>query len=174
MRSDEALHEALIGGDPRAFEALYDRYERPLFGFICRYLSDRQAAEDVLHDAFLALLRDRASARRAHSLRAWLFQTARHLCLNRIRAKEREARALSKEQASAEEPQPERRLEAQQTAEALQAAVGRLPLELGELYQLRSSGLSYEEMAAVLAIPLGTVKSRMHQLIHRLREELRT
>lgn len=172
MRSDEALHEALIGGDAHAFEALYDRYERPLYGFICRHLSDRQAAEDVLHDAFLALLRDKASARRAHSLRAWLFQTARNLCLNRHRSKTREARALQKETGPGDAVHPEQRIEAQQTAEALQAAVGRLPLELGELYQLRSSGLSYEEMASVLAIPLGTVKSRMHQLVHRLREEL--
>jgi DNA-directed RNA polymerase specialized sigma24 family protein len=50
--------------------------------------------------------------------------------------------------------------------------VARLPSELGALYQLRASGMSYEELAQVLAVPLGTVKSRMHTMIARLREEL--
>ena len=54
----------------------------------------------------------------------------------------------------------------------LRPALAGLSLELAELYQLRSSGLSYEEMASVLAVPLGTVKSRMHAMVHRLRREL--
>lgn len=174
MRSDEALYEASLGGDERAFEALYDRYERPLFGFIRRHLGDAALAEDVLHDAFVALLRDKASARKAHSLRAWLFQAARNLCLNRHRSHLREHRALAREAHTAPSPtpHPELALTERQRLEALGAAVAKLPLELGELYQLRSSGLSYEEMATVLTLPLGTVKSRMHQLVHRLREEL--
>ncbi len=49
----------------------------------------------------------------------------------------------------------------------------RLPATLSETWALRASGLSYEEMSRVLKIPLGTVKSRMNELLHRLREELR-
>ena len=56
---------------------------------------------------------------------------------------------------------------------ALEDAVGRLPLPLGELYHLRSSGLSYEQIASVVEAPLGTVKSRMHQMVNVLREELK-
>lgn len=174
MRSDEALHEALLAGDVRAFDALHARYERPLYGFIRRHLDEPNEAEDVLHEAFLALLRDRASARRAPSLRAWLFQVARNLCLNRQRSRRRMTRALAKEAEAPPEPPgpPDQALQHAEAQRALHAAVARLPLELAELYQLRTSGLSYEELAGVLSLPLGTVKSRMHQLVSRLRKEL--
>ncbi|RKG76112.1 sigma-70 family RNA polymerase sigma factor [Corallococcus exercitus] len=174
MPSDEALYEALLGGDLKAFDALYARYEQHLFGFIRKHLQDAHEAEDVLHETFLAVLRDRAGARAARSFRAWIFQVARHLCLNRHRSAHRETRALKKEADSLEEPGPgpEHALEHQQARDALREAVTRLPLELGELYALRTQGMSYVEMADVLGLPLGTVKSRMHQLVKQLREEM--
>ena len=70
MVSDESLYERLLGGDMAAFDALYERYERPLFGFIYKQLNDARAAEDVMQDAFLGLLKDRRSL---HSFRAWLY-----------------------------------------------------------------------------------------------------
>jgi RNA polymerase sigma-70 factor (ECF subfamily) len=54
--SDESLYEQLVGGDLKALDVLYGRYQRHLFGFILGQLGDRQEAEDVLHDAFLAVL----------------------------------------------------------------------------------------------------------------------
>ncbi len=59
-----------------------------------------------------------------------------------------------------------------QMLRALDVAVARLPVPLADVYHLRSSGLSYEEMADVLEIPLGTLKSRMHQMVGALRQEL--
>jgi len=56
---------------------------------------------------------------------------------------------------------------------ALDGAVARLPSSLSEVYHLRSSGLSYEEIAVVLGIPLGTLKSRMNTMVNVLREELK-
>jgi len=176
MRSDEALLEALLDGDVRGFDLLHARYARPLFGFIRRYHPQQQEAEDVLHETFLALLRDRNAARAATNLRAWLFQVARHLCLNRHRANRRAAGALA-DPAVSRAPvaalHPEGILLGSERLRALQTAIAKLPLELAELWHLRSSGLSYEEMASVLAVPVGTVKSRMHGMVHRLREELR-
>ena len=175
MRSDEALYEAVLGGDLSAFDTLYERYERPLFGFILRHVPDAHDAEDVLHEAFLAILRDRAGAAAAVSWKAWLFQIARHLCLNRQRSARRATRALEAEARSATEGPhgPDLQLEHAQTQSALREAVAKLPAELGELYTLRARGMSYAEMAEILGIPLGTVKSRMHQLVKDLREELR-
>jgi RNA polymerase sigma-70 factor (ECF subfamily) len=174
MLSDEALYEALLNGDLRAFDTLYERYERHLFGFIRKHLVDVHEAEDVLHETFMAILRDRAGARAARSLRAWIFQVARHLCLNRQRSARRATRALEKEAHTSDEasPGPERALEDHQAQHALRDAVAKLPIELGELYSLRTQGMSYSEMADVLGIPLGTVKSRMHQLVNHLREEM--
>jgi RNA polymerase sigma-70 factor (ECF subfamily) len=174
MPSDEALLERLLQGDMGAFDALYTRYERPLFGFVRRYLSDTAEAEDVFHEAFIAMLEQARRGQPPRSFRAWLYTVARNLCLNRLRDRRRATRALA---AKAREPagpqeQPDSGLLRQEAAESLRQAVDRLPDPLGELYALRSGGLSYAELAEVLDIPLGTVKSRMNDMLKRLREEM--
>ena len=175
MLADETLYARLLEGDLGAFDALYERHERHLFGFILRQLGDRSEAEDVLHDAFLAVLRERRTGRTMGCFRAWLFQVARHLCLNRQRSRQRAARAMD---AAAHAPaapaaHPEHAILERQATEALRLALARLPGPLAELFHLRAGGLSYEEMAQVLEVPVGTVKSRMHEMVSRLREEVR-
>lgn len=177
MRSDEALYEQLIAGDLGAFDALYERYERPLFGFIRQHLADRAEAEDVLSETFLALVRDqRGRGQRIRSFKAWIYQVARNLCLNRRRAHQRAARAVAElvQAPPASDRQPERALLQREAALRLQRAVAALPGPLAEIYALRSGGLSYAELADVLELPLGTVKSRMHELVGRLRREMTT
>jgi RNA polymerase sigma-70 factor (ECF subfamily) len=109
-------------------------------------------------------------------VRAWLYTTARNLCLNRQRSRSREKaryRALELVRGPAE-PTPEQHLHERATQAALDRAVSALPGLLSEVFHLRASGMSYEEMAQVLEIPLGTVKSRMHEMVHHLRKDLRT
>jgi RNA polymerase sigma factor (sigma-70 family) len=175
MLSDEVLFERLKGGDLTAFDALYERYSRHLFGFICKHLSDRTEAEDVLHDAFVAVLRKGKGGQEVCCFRAWLFQVARNLCLNRLRGQERAGRALGavKQKQEAAAAPAERELELHQAHQRLRRAVARLPGHLAELFQLRAGGLSYQELALVLEVPVGTVKSRMHELVDRLRTEVR-
>jgi RNA polymerase sigma-70 factor, ECF subfamily len=175
-RSDEALYCALLDGDLRAFDALYDRYEGPLFGFLRRQLDDAAEAEDVLHEVFIAVLRERDTGNRARSFKAWLFQVARHLCLNRVRARHRSAKTthgvgqlIELEQLATH---PEHLLQHRQTAEAVMKAVAKLPTHLSELYHLRAGGLSYEELSEMLGVPLGTVKSRMHEMVKQLKDEV--
>lgn len=174
MIPDETLFSQLVRGDLAAFDALYARHERPLFGYVLGHLGDRQEAEDVIHDAFLAVLREGRRGTAPACFRAWLYQVARNLCLNRVRSRSRAARALG-EVARAPAPtvsHPAADLAARQATVALHAAVDRLPVQLAELFRLRSSGLSYEELAQVLELPLGTVKSRIHDMVTRLRQEL--
>jgi len=174
MMSDEALYERLLQGDISGFDLLYARYERHLFGFILRHVGDREEAEDILHEAFMAVLRDREGGGSVRSFRAWLFQVARNLCLNRLRSRRRAAKAVQSVADAPSEPamHPEHALQERQSAAALESAVSRLPTPLAELYQLRAGGMSYDELAEVLAIPVGTVKSRMHQMVTLLREEM--
>ena len=174
MPSDEALFELLLQGDMGAFDTLYGRYERPLFCFVRRYLPEAQEAEDVFHETFLALLRQREQGGFERSFKAWVYTVARNLCLNRLRSRKRAARAMAACAQTPREPreQPDGRLLQREAAESLRRAVGLLPEALGELYALRSGGLSYAELAQVLGIPLGTVKSRMNDMVKRLREEM--
>jgi len=172
MPSDEYLYERMLAGDLGAFDSLYERYQRHLLGFIRGLLHDPTEAEDVLHDTFLALLREGKAGRRAQHFRAWIFQAARNLCLNRLRTQTRAVRAGPNNEPVAGDP-PERAIEQRQMAEVLRGAVATLPNDLAELYRLRAMGMSYEELADALAVPLGTVKSRLHALVSRLREGVR-
>jgi RNA polymerase sigma-70 factor (ECF subfamily) len=178
MDSDEALYERWARGDMRAFERLYERFERPLFGFIRSQVRDAAEAEDLLHEAFVAVLRGRrggGAPPELRSFRSWLYEVARNLCRNRARTGRRADRALALEAADAGAlpgARDDRRLEETQRAAALERAVLRLPPALAELYRLRAAGMSYDEVAALLAIPLGTVKSRMHEMVKRLRGEM--
>lgn len=170
------LFDRLVAGDMRAFDRLYERYERPLHGFIRAQISDAAEAEDLFHEAFMAVLRQRDRRHEVRSFRAWLYQVARNLCLNRVRSKKRAGRAFdsaAKDELLVSAPVAAvEALEQHQRAAALLAAVTRLPLALGEVYRLRATGMSYDEVAEVLSIPVGTVKSRMSEMVKRLREEM--
>ena len=71
--SDEALYARLRRGELAAFDRLYERFERPLFGFLRAQLGDAAEAEDVLHEAFLAVLRAGCAPAELRSFRAWIF-----------------------------------------------------------------------------------------------------
>lgn len=172
--SDEALYRRLKRGDMSAFDVLFDRYESRLFGFLVSRVGNRADAEDLFHEAFLATLKSgEATFDHEGAFRTWLYRIARNLTLNRRRSLQRGERALARLPEELHEPGADELLGDRQKSAALQDALERLPPTLAELFQLRTSGLSYEEMAAVLEIPLGTIKSRMNQMVTQLKEELR-
>jgi RNA polymerase sigma-70 factor (ECF subfamily) len=172
LDSDEHLYERLRAGELRAFDGLYERYERRLFGFILSYLQDPAEAEDVFHETFLGVLRSREVRFERGSFKSWLYQIARNESLNRLRKQNRWKRVAEVARAEpAKDPEPD--LDAQKAELALGEAVSRLPVPLSEVYHLRASGLSYEEMAQVLDVPVGTVKSRMHEMLQQLKKEMR-
>jgi RNA polymerase sigma-70 factor (ECF subfamily) len=173
VESDEALYVRVKQGDMRAFDELYARYESRLFGFLQSQLRNRADAEDAFHEAFLAALKSpEMRFHRDGGFRTWLYRVARNIVLNRARAAQRGARAFA-ELSSEPAPAAHESLEEHELERALRSAIERLPPALSEVFHLRTSGLSYEETADVLEIPLGTLKSRMNHLVTQLREELR-
>ena len=140
-------------------------------------MSSAQDAEEVFHDAFMAALKDRSAVFEAGSFAPWLFRVARNRALNHRRGSMRYQKTLVAVEndtstggvmggpSQTQEGESERR-------RAVMEAVDGLPDSLREMFRLRSSGLSYEDMARVLDIPLGTVKSRLHQMVSALRKDM--
>jgi RNA polymerase sigma-70 factor (ECF subfamily) len=173
MPSDETLYLQLVAGDMAAFDELYRRYKRRLFAYIVRQVGDRSEAEDVYHEAFMAVLKERRSGRELSSFKAWIFQVALNLCRNRQRARDRTRRAFDKQSFALAAAPPTEQLFAEHEAPlALERAAVQLPESMAELYRLRTAGLTHDEIAEALDVPLGTVKSRMKAMLARLREEM--
>ena len=171
MRTDTELVNAVRQGDLRAFDELYGRYERRLFSYILRLVGDRPAAEDLLQDVFMAVLRKEGYCPERGRFGAWLFTVARRRCLNHTRDRSRRAERLR--ELAAEPPSA--------TADASpESDFGRRELVLRALEAVSDehretlilkevAGLTCREIASVQDVPEGTVKSRLHHAIRAVR-----
>src|SRR5215475_13517863 len=155
MTSDEALMLEFQGGSRAAFEELFARYHKPLYGFFRRRLNDPERAEDLTQETFLAVIRAASRYEPRASVRTYLYGIA----LKLLAAERRRLSASSKLGQSAEEPKtegaPEYVLWVRQAMEKLDAS-DREVLMLREYEQL-----SYSDIAELLRIPLNTVRSRL-------------
>jgi len=166
---DPQIIAAARRGDVRAFEVIVRRYQHPVWRLCFHLMGDRASAEDVTQEAFLKTYRFLPRYRMQSRFSTWLFAIARNCALDELRRRERR-RAVGRRAA------PSAELEvASDPAEgfAVRQALAGLPLELREpIVWIDVLGLSYDETAAALGIPLGTVKSRVHKARHLLAFEL--
>ena len=177
-RTDGDLLARIGNGDRRAFEELYARYARPVFGLALRRLGDRDRAEEAVQETFTAVWRAARSYRPERGPGApWLYAIARNAIVDRFRARgETVAEAAEVESA---ELGPHERAEAGWVAWRVHAALAQLPeAERAVLELAYWRGLSQSEIAAALDLPLGTVKTRTRAGLNRLadlmeEEELR-
>ncbi|HEY2515102.1 MAG TPA: sigma-70 family RNA polymerase sigma factor [Polyangiaceae bacterium] len=177
LEADETLYARAKDGDMRAFDVLYARYEACLFGFILSQVRHHADAEDLFHETFMNAMKTRTVRfEGGGGFRAWIYRIARNLVINRARSKTRGARALAElphAQTPEGPPSSDEAIADEEMRRALEQAVARLPPALSEVFHLRASGLRYEEIADVLECPVGTIKSRMNQMVTQLREEMR-
>jgi len=166
--SDETLLGRITVGDSTAMETLAARYWGPLFAYAFRFSGgDRALAEDAVQDAFLRILKQR-SYRPPAPARPWIYRIATNCVLDRIRG-ERRPEPLGGDPAVASASADDQAILLER-AECVRAAVAGLPVELRSVLVLRySQDLSLAEVSDTLGIPLGTVKSRLHSAISRLR-----
>jgi len=166
--SDTALLVRVAERDRAAFETLYQRYVRSVFGLALRRLRDRQRAEDAVQETFAAVWRSAGSYRPERGAAApWLYAIARNAIVDRMRARN-EPPAEAPDLASAE-PGPGDRAEAAYVAWRVHRALEELPTKEREVVELAYwSGMSQSEVAEYLHIPLGTVKTRTRSALARL------
>jgi len=170
----ELLRRAGRGDEP-SFRELYERHRTPVFRFACRMLGGSGAAEDVTQECFLSVLRrpDAFDPDRA-SLRTYLCAIARNLSLKQLRRRGQETTVEDPpEPAAGDDADPLRQVLDAEAAEAVRRAVGELPpLQREVVVLFEYEGMSLAETAAVCAIDVGTVKSRLHRARERLRRTL--
>ena len=159
-------------GDRNAFEALYRRYSRPVFGLALRRLGDRGRAEDAVQETFASIWRAARSYRPERGPGApWLYAVARNAIIDRSRVRS-EPPADPPDQASTEVG-PDERAEAGWTAWRIHRALEELsPNERAVIELAYWSGLSQSEVAEYLGIPLGTVKTRTRAALAHLADQL--
>ena len=182
-RSDEILVAKCQKGDKQAFELLIKKYQRRIFHLIYRITQDPAVVESLAQDVFLKAYRSISSFRGTSSFYTWLYRIAVNTSLSYIKkesvGENREKRVdvdldtsnLTVDSMKIEDP--EELLMRKEFFRHLVGSLRRLPEELRTAVILREfTGLNYEEIAEVMEIPLGTVRSRIFRARSRLREML--
>jgi RNA polymerase sigma-70 factor (ECF subfamily) len=184
---DREVVELAKAGKEAAYRELLRRYERPVFSLIFRMVRHRELAEDLAQETFVKVLNALDSYRPEYKFSSWIFKIANNAAIDQLRrreldtlsldgapdartADEIEATAL---QASDRAESPLEELESRETGTAIERAVARLRPEYRTCILLRHvEGRSYEEIAEVMDLPLGTVKTYIHRARLELREYL--
>ena len=184
--SDEDLLVRFTRGQTEAFGVLVRRYERELYGYLRRYLGDASLAEDVFQTTFLQVYVKSGQYEAGRPVRPWLYTIATNQAIDALRRNGRH-QALSLDQHREEAangdlhglgealesptPGPLDAAQGQERRERVRAGVDRLPDFLRQVLILAYyQGLKYREIAEILGIPVGTVKSRLHAALVKLQE----
>jgi RNA polymerase sigma factor (sigma-70 family) len=170
--TDEALMLAVREGDVAKLGLLFERHHIGLFDFFSRMTGDRGAAEDMVQDVFVRILKYRATYRDDGRFETWMFRIARNARADYFRARQ-STQTVSDEGVDAAEgaPGPGRLFEHEQEIRHLRQALLRLREDRRELIVLaRYREMKYEQIADLLDVDVGAVKVRMHRAMKELRE----
>lgn len=172
--TDVDLVRAAAQGDAAAFGVVLHRHRPALLAIAVAFVG-RDDAEDVVHDAFLVALRHVGELRDPGAAGAWLRAIVRTQCLMRLRARREQAAGDPQDLASSSsDSSPEEVIERLALRDWVWAAIERLsePLQVVALLRYFGTRCSYDEIAAVLGVPIGTVRSRLNQVRHKLADAL--
>ena len=154
--------------DEAAFEELIRQYEKKVYTLCFRMCGNSEDAEEAAQDAFLALWRGIDRFRQESSLSTWIYRLATNVCIDTLRRRKKQSGSVSLDDeelfvdAVDTSPQPQETVEHREAQKLLQEGLSALPEEYRKVLILREiEGLSYTEIAEVLEISEGTVKSRL-------------
>ena len=185
--ADPAVVAEARKGSEAAYRELLTRYERPVFSLIFRMVRDRETAEDLAQETFIKVLNNLDRYSPEFKFSSWLFKIANNLTIDHLRRRRvdtisiegapdavtaESARATSIAVVSAGES-PLEELESKELGTAIERAIGKLRPEYRACIMLRHvEDKSYEEIAEIVKLPLGTVKTYIHRARHELRNAL--
>jgi RNA polymerase sigma factor (sigma-70 family) len=185
QETDESLMLRFGRGDSTAFEALYKRYELPIFRYLRRNVRDEASANDLMQEVWFAVAHNAQRYQPTAKFSTWLFTLAHHRMVDMIRrsrpqqsldaqsGEEGDGATLHEHLAADRDREPEVLAQAQDDAAALLSAVAKLPPEQRSAFLMQAEGdLSVEEIAAATGTSFETVKSRLRYARAKLRQLL--
>ncbi len=185
--SDKDVIEHARAGRESAFRELIRRYERPVFSIIYRMVRDRELAEDLAQDTFIKVLNALDRYDPSYKFSSWIFKIAHNTTVDQLRKKELDTLSLdgspharTQEQAEATSFTPEAHgldpaayAESQELGAEIEAAIGELRPQYREAILLwHVEGRAYDEIAEIMDLPLGTVKTYIHRGRNELKQKL--
>lgn len=190
IQDDSELLKRFAAGDEGAFRTIINRYKNGLYTFLRRFLNNNETIEDIFQETFLQLYLSRESFDVTRPLRPWLFTIAANKAKDALRKQQRVPAITigtisDNEQMSFEDvlstisadteklgPGPYESLESDETSAMVRRAIANMPENLREILILSYfNKFSYKQIADILSIPIGTVKSRLHAAINRFSKD---
>ena len=184
--SDAELLTRYTAGDEAAFREIVNRYKNSLYAFLRQFLNRHDLVEDVFQETFLQLYASRNSFDTSRPLRPWLFTIAANKAKDALRKWQRtsavpigtmaDSQDLSFDDmlntVTSDRTMPYEELQKDETAQRVRQIITDMPENLREILILAYfQGFSYKQMAQILSIPIGTVKSRLHTAVGRFAKE---
>lgn len=177
--TDVDLVSKAIGGREDGFEELVRRYQRPITGYVFRMLGDYDASLDVAQEVFIKVYNSLSRYSSEYKFSTWLYRIAHNAAIDHMRRNQINPQSLETEngdgtyqlQIECPKPSPEQDRERSEWRAEIDSVVKCLPAAYRELIVLRhSQDLSYDEIAEVTGLPLGTVKNRLFRAREMMRE----
>lgn len=183
--SEAALLDECRRGNASAFEKLVVLYEKKVYNLAFRMVGNHEDASDIAQEAFLKVYTSLDQFRGESSFSTWLYRVVSNACLDELRHRARHKVVSidtpvspedpSPRQIPSKDPEPGHGIERAEVSNAVQQGIKELPDDHRIILVLRDiQGLSYEEIAQVLNMPLGTVKSRLNRARLSLRDRLQS
>jgi RNA polymerase sigma-70 factor (ECF subfamily) len=177
--ADEELMPLIGDKDPEAFEVFYDRHGGVAYSLAYRILGERSAAEDCTQEAFISIWRSGARFDRTRgSVRSWTLSIVRNRAIDALRSKAGKAPKLTFDddailESQASDELTETEAMRHETATEVRGALEQLPGDQSKVIELAYfGGFSQSEIAAMLNVPLGTIKGRMRLGLEKIRGQL--
>lgn len=179
--ADGELVQTAIAGREASFEELVRRYQRPIAAYVYRMVGDYDAALDLTQEVFIKVYNSLARYRSEFKFSTWIYKIAHNAAIDHLRRFAVREQALTtgydgeRREISIESrrPTPEQESEREERRSEIESVVQVLPAAYRELIVLRHShDLSYDEIAEVTGLPLGTVKNRLFRARETMRELL--
>ncbi len=177
--TDVELIAKAISGREDGFEELVRRYQRPITNYVFRMLNDYDASLDVTQEVFIKVYNSLARYSSEYKFSTWLYRIAHNAAIDYIRRKSPNEQSIETEnkdgayqlQIESPNPTPEQDRERSEWRTEIEAVVKCLPAVYRELILLRhAQDLSYDEIAEITGLPLGTVKNRLFRAREMMRE----